>query len=77
METEREGRRERTIKGVPLTPLVIALQEHIPLVVRWRLAVPQGTRSPQISQQEHHRTLKVPGVFTAKYFKYLNELVFV
>lgn len=77
METEREGRRERTVKGMPLTPPVIALQEHIPPDVRWRPAVPQETRSPQSSQWEHHRTLKVTGVFKAKYFKYLNELVFV
>lgn len=62
---------------VPLTPPVIALQEHIALDVIWRPAVPQETRTPQTSQQEHHRTLKVIGVFQAKYFKYLNELVFV
>lgn len=71
------------MKVVPLTPPVIALEEHVFLVnVRWGPAVPQETRSPQPSQREHQMTLKATVVFKAKYFLYLNvnqliRLVFV
>lgn len=64
-EKEREGGRERAIEMVPLTPLVIALHEHMPLTeheVEGQLSLRRlDSLRPLL---EHQMTLKVIAVFT-------------